>query len=142
MDWAGIVNGTSLTPTLTIPPATWPSFADTSYWPVIKVTGDLSLPGNGRGVLIVTGNFTMSGSVQWDGVLLVGGRITSSGNNTVRGVIVSGLNAKLGMAVPESDIGSGTKTFQYNSCLAQRALQPFQGLVPMDNAWADNWASY
>jgi Tfp pilus assembly protein PilX len=142
IDWAGVVAGTSLTPTLTIPPASWPSFADTSYWPIIKVVGDFSLPGDGRGVLIVTGNFSVNGSRSWKGVLLVGGMLTSSGNTDIRGVAVTGLNTKLGMVVPESDLGSGTKTFRYNSCLMQRALRPFAGLVPMDNAWADNWASY
>jgi hypothetical protein len=143
IDWAGIVNGTnSLTPTLTIPPAAWPSFADTTYWPIIKVNGDFSLPGDGRGVLIVTGNMTISGSRSWNGVLLVGGGMTSNGNNTVRGATISGLNAKLGLPVPEGDVGNGNKTYRYNSCLVQRALNQFQGLVPLDNAWADNWASY
>jgi len=145
VDWAGVLSGSSLVPTITVPPSTFPSsaaFADTSFWPIIKVNGDLSLPANGRGVLIVSGNFTINGGQAWDGVLLVGGTVTSNGSNTIRGAIVSGLNQQLGMVVPVSDIANGTKIFRYNSCLVQRALRPMSGLVPLDNAWADNWASY
>lgn len=145
VDWAGVLNGSSLVPTVTVPPQTFPpssAFADTSYWPIIKVTGDLTLPTNGRGVLIVSGNFTIGGGQSWDGILLVGGTVTSNGSTTIRGATISGLNAQLGMAVPVSDIANGTKLFRYNSCLMARALRPFAGVVPLDNAWADNWASY
>ena len=145
VDWAGVLGGTSLVPTITIPPQVFPSaaaFADTSFWPIIKITGDVSLPTSGRGILIVTGNFTIGGGQSWDGILLVGGTVTSNGSTTIRGAAISGLNKQLGIAVPVSDIANGTKTFRYNSCLMARALRPFAGVVPLDNAWADNWASY
>lgn len=147
VDWAGVLAGSSLVPTITIPPQTFPAagaFTDPSFWPIIKVTGNFVLPLGvyGKGVLIVSGNFQIDGGSGWDGVLLVGGTLTSNGNTTIRGATISGLNQQLGIAVPVSDVGNGNKTFQYNSCLVQRALQPFAGLVPMDNAWADNWASY
>lgn len=146
VDWAGIVSGSSITPTITIPPQTFPpasAFTDPNYWPIIKVTGNFMLPiVNGRGVLIVTGNFTIGGGSSWNGVLLVGGTLTSNGNSTIRGAAISGLNTKLGMLVPISDIGNGEKTFQYDSCLIQRAMESMSGLVPFENAWADNWASY
>jgi hypothetical protein len=145
VDWAGVLSGSSLVPTITVPPQTFPSaaaFADTSFWPIIKVTGDVVLPASGRGVLIVTGNFTIGGGQSWDGILLVGGTVTSNGSTTIRGAAISGLNKQLGMAVPTSDIANGTKVFRYNSCLMARALRPFAGVVPLENAWADNWASY
>jgi Tfp pilus assembly protein PilX len=145
IDWPGVLSGSSLVPTITVPPQTFPSaaaFADTSFWPIIKVTGDLSLPNNGRGILIVSGNFTINGGQSWDGILLAGGTVTSNGSNTIRGATVSGLNMQLGMTVGPSDIANGTKIFRYNSCIMARALRPFAGLVPMDNAWTDNWASY
>jgi Tfp pilus assembly protein PilX len=145
IDWSGVLSGSSLVPTITIPPQTFPTaaaFADTSFWPIIKVTGDLSLPTSGRGILIVTGNFTINGGQAWDGVLLAGGTVTSNGSNTIRGATVSGLNMQLGMTVGPSDIANGTKIFRYNSCIMRRALRPFAGIVPLDNAWTDNWASY
>lgn len=145
VDWAGVLSGNSLTPTVTIPPGTFPSaaaFADTSFWPIIKVTGDLSLPTNGRGILIVSGNFTIGGGQAWDGLVLAGGTLTSNGGNTISGAVITGLNMQLGQVVPASAIANGTKNFVYNSCILARALRPFSGLVPLDNAWADNWASY
>jgi hypothetical protein len=142
VDWAGIVGGSALTPTITIPGQAWPSFADPNYWPIIKVNGDFSLPGDGRGVLIVTGSLTISGARHWDGVLMVGNNITSNGNNGVDGSVVTGLNRKLGLPVPQGDVGNGTKTYRYDSCKVARALAPLSALVEYQNAWSDNWASY
>ena len=145
IDWAGVLSGTSLTPTISVPPQTFPTaaaFADTSFWPIIKVTGDLALPNSGRGILIVSGNFTIGGGQSWDGILMAGGTVTSNGSTTIRGAAISGLNEQLGIDIPASDIANGTKIFRYNSCLMARALRPFAGVVPLDNAWADNWASY
>jgi hypothetical protein len=142
VDWNGIVNGNVLTPTITIPGQAWPSFADPNFWPIIKVNGDFTLPGDGRGVLIVTGGLTISGNRSWDGVLMVGNNLTSNGNNTVNGAVVSGLNRKLGATLPQGDVGNGTKTYRYDSCKVARALQSLSALVEYRNAWADNWASY
>ena len=145
IDWAGVLSGSSLTPTISVPPQTFPTaaaFADTSFWPIIKVTGDLALPNSGRGILIVTGSFTIGGGQSWDGILMAGGTVTSNGSTTIRGAAISGLNEQLGIDIPASDIANGTKIFRYNSCLMARALRPFAGVVPLDNAWADNWASY
>ena len=145
VDWAGVLSGTSLTPTVTVPPSTFPgpaAFADTSYWPIIMVTGDLLLPNSGRGILIVSNNFTIGGGQSWDGLVLAGGTLTSNGGNSINGAVITGLNMQLGTSVPPSAIANGTKLFKYNSCILARALKPFQGMVPLDNAWTDNWASY
>lgn len=142
INWRSIVNGNAVIPDVSIPGDAWPSFSDPSYWPVIMARGDFTLPGSGRGTLIVTGNLTVSGSSSWDGVVLVGGTVTSSGNNDVEGATVSGLNVKLGQTVPVSDVGNGTKTFLYNSCNVDAAMQKFRGLKALPNTWADNWATY
>lgn len=145
IDWNGIVNQNAITPTVSMPGGSWPSFADTSYWPVIMATGDFSLPSSGRGLLIVTGNLTISGSSSWNGVVLVGGNLTSNGNNTVAGAIVSGLNVKIlpqSQWPPTGAIGNGTKTFAYNSCYVTRALSGLGSLKPLQNAWLDNWSNY
>ena len=149
IDWAGIVDGTALIPTIEIPGASWPSFTDPNYWPVIKVTGNYSLPGSGRGVLIVTGNLTINGNKTWDGILLVGEHIVGNGNNGVSGAIISGLNVKLAADpaqyaadMGQNTIGNGTKTIRYNSCFISQALSSFGGLTMYRNAWLDNWATY
>jgi len=46
------------------------------------------------------------------------------------------------MAVPQTAIGNGTKTFQYNSCNILRALRPVGSLEAVSNAWTDNYPSY
>jgi hypothetical protein len=85
---------------------------------------------------------TMGGSLKWDGIIFVGGTLTSSGSNTVKGAIVTGLNVLLGQSVAASDLGNGTKTFLYDSCIVANALKKFNGLAPLRNAGADNWSSY
>ena len=138
MDWQGVVNGTSLTPDYNNSfPA---SFG--SNWPVIKYTGDLTLPATGQGVLIVTGNLTINGALHWDGVILVGGTVTANGNDVIDGALFTGLNELLGQTVPVQAVGNGTKTFQYDSCKIASAMAAFGGLVPYSNAWVDDWSTF
>jgi hypothetical protein len=149
IDWNGILNGGAIAPTITMPPGSWPtaamtaSFADTlsTYYPIIRVNGDFSLPSSGTGMLIVTGNLTLNGSVGWRGVLLVGGDITSNGNNGILGATVSGLNVKLGTYVPVST-GNGTKSYNYDSCEVAKATTSIGALVTLRNTWVDNWVEY
>jgi len=144
LDWAGIVAGTYLAPNYVLP--SWPSAAQFNNWPIVKVnnTGgpEYTLTGGGQGILIVTGDFKMNGSLRWDGLILVGGKFTSSGNNTVYGALVAGLNVKLGIATSASDIASGTKTLQYDSCALRRALGKIGSIQRVRNGWTDTWASY
>jgi hypothetical protein len=129
---------------VTIPGGSFPSataFADTTFYPIIKVNGDFSLPTSGQGMLIVTGHLTVSGSTTWRGVLLVGGDITSNGNNGISGATVSGLNVKLGTYVPSST-ANGTKSYQYNSCEVAKATTTAGALVTLRNTWVDNWVEY
>jgi hypothetical protein len=143
IDWDAIVNKNAIQPDYTIPPTNWGSIDfSANKWPVIKVIGDFSLPGQGQGTLIVTGELTVSGSNMWDGVILAGGNVTSNGNNTVEGAVVSGLNVQFGQSLPIASIGNGTKTYQYNSCNVSKAMAKMAKLVPFTNAWVDNWPTY
>lgn len=142
IDWNAIVNENAIMPDITLPGGSWPNFSNPNYWPVIRANGNFSLPGDGRGTLIVTGNLTISGSTSWNGVILVGGNLTSNGNNTVQGAVVSGLNVGLGQTVPQGTVGNGNKTYQYNSCNIANAAARFAALRVFPNAWLDNWATY
>lgn len=143
IDWDGIVNQNLIWPDLVYPTDPWPNFgANPNYYPVIRVNGNLDLPNDGQGLLIVTGNLTISGSKRWKGVLLVGGTVYANGNNNVLGAVISGLNVKLGIAVGESDIGNGTKTYKYDSCEIQKTLGNLSTLVLMGKTWSDSWPSY
>ena len=144
IDWNGIVNGNVITPTITIPGGSFPTaamFADTTYYPIIRINGDFSIPTSGQGMLIVTGNLTVNGSTSWKGVLLVGGDITSNGNNGIQGATVSGLNVKLGTYVPTST-ANGTKQYNYNSCEVAKTNTTLGALVTLRNTWVDNWVEY
>ena len=144
IDWKGIIAGTSLTPDLVLPAAAWPSFSNVNYWPVIYVdqASAWSLPTSGRGMLVVRRNLIISGSLNWDGIILVGGSLSSSGNNNVSGAVVTGLNMMLGEVVTPSDLGSGNKTYAYDSCKVASAAARFTGLSALRNTSADNWQSY
>lgn len=143
IDWNAIVNLYSITPTITIPGGSWPTaaLADTNYYPIIRINGDFTLPGDGQGMLIVTGHLTISGNTKWKGVLLVGGDITSNGINGIQGATVSGLNVKLGTYVPSST-ANGTKQYNYNSCAVAKATTLMGALVTLRNTWVDNWVEY
>ena len=140
IDWAAITAGTML-PADYLHPA-WPNPAQFLNWPVVRANGDLDLPSDGKGILIVTGNLTLGGSLRWDGLVLVGGILTSNGNNVIEGAVITGLNVKLGVAVPVEAIGNGNKTFQYDSCNLARALGHVGSLQRVRNGWTDTWSSY
>ena len=140
IDWAGILAGTYFPPGYVLP--AWPTAAQFNNWPVVRANGDFTLPGSGKGILIVTGDLTMSGGDQWEGLVLVGGTVTSNGNNSVLGATVSGLNVKLGVAVAQSVIANGNKNFQYNSCNLTRALGKIGSIQRVRNGWTDTWSSY
>jgi hypothetical protein len=142
IDWNAIVNENAVPADIVLPGGAWPSFIDPNYWPVIRVNGDFTLPSMGRGILIVTGALTISGSDMWSGVVLVGGNIITNGNNTIEGGVISGLNVALGASVPPASLGNGNKTFEYNSCNIARAGQRFASLRVFPNAWMDNWSVY
>jgi len=145
VDWAGISAGTALPPNYTIPGNSWPTTTQMDNWPVILVNGDLSLSGsepNGKGILIVTGNLTIGGSWQHDGIVLVGGVLVSNGNNTIQGAVMTALNIKLGIAVPQVAIANGNKTYQYNSCSIASALKRVGSVRRVRNGWTDTWSSY
>lgn len=144
IDWDAIINEGAIQPDLVVPsPDAWPgsaAFADEDFWPVIRINGNFSVPTDGQGTLIVTGNLVINGSEQWRGIVLVGGMITSDGNNTVEGTVISGLNEQLGMTVGESAIGNGQKTYVYDSCSIDKALNRIAVLRTIPGTWSDNWA--
>jgi hypothetical protein len=140
IDWAAILAGTSLPPDFN---NSWPgSF---NNWPVTKYTGDLILPGSGKGILIVTGNLTWNGTPlkTWEGLILVGGTLTHNGAGNVYGAIISGLNVKTGGAPgPVQEVANGTKRYEYDSCALSRALGHVGSIQRVRNGWTDTWSSY
>lgn len=143
IDWAGIVNGTFITPDFTIPGDAWPNFGtiDPEWWPVIyldQAHASIDQTNSGRGTIIAKNDLTLNGSFTWDGIILVGGVMVSDGKQTVDGTTVTALNMLLGQSVGQSSIGNGNKEFSYHSCNVRYAAQQFiGGLVYMPGSWSE-----
>lgn len=154
IDWNAIVRYDAIPADITIPPAgNWPAwwrFAfDTSYWPVIRIKSNFTIPDDGRGLIIADSNLTFTSNNVWDGIVLVGGTLISSGNDTTAGVVFSGLNRTLfGATNPpdgtfsDNDVLSNTKRFRYNSCKAARAAGRLRMYFAWSNTWSDNVAMW
>jgi hypothetical protein len=145
MKWQSIVNGSAFAPMYSLPTDAIPSFADTSFYPTIKVNGDLSASSGlsgGRGLLIITGNLSgNSATFNWNGLVLVGGNVSGNFTSTINGGLISSLNVKLGQTV-DNNVAEGVKTIRYNSCAITKSLSNLGALVPLNNAWVDNWVEY
>lgn len=143
IDWNAIVKSDAITADFTIPPGSWPSSGDFSDWPVVRVRGNLTMPDDGRGLLIVDGNLTMPSSYDWEGIILVGGTLTATGTGQIQGAVVTGLNRLLPGAPPDIGIGdndviSGRTRFDYNSCRVASAAQGLKVYFAWTNTWMDN----
>ena len=143
IDWAAVV-----TPGVIAPDFTSPQPDDGTY-PIQFVTGDGTLGSGGattfgRGLLIVTGNLTVLGSfVQWYGVVLVGGEIRfDADDQRFDGLVASGLNRQLGMAVPVGTIGGDYTDIDYNSQYVYLAMRALAGFAPVANAYTEQWSTY
>ena len=144
VDWFATVTG-GLTPDYTsLQPGNWD-------YPVQMITGDLEVGSSGSviygtGLLVVTGDFRITGSFfQWYGVVLVGGRVRfDADDQRFDGYVVSGLNEQMGVNVQRTKLGgAGDYTdIDFNTHYIRRAMQPLTGFVPIGNAWMDNWATY
>ena len=154
IDWASVKAGSAFPADILIGAGTFPSLAtfaaDTNYWPVIHVTNaggnTFDLPWQGRGMLIVDGDLSISGNNQWYGVIMVGGILTSNGNNVSQGATISGLNALTGTK-PSSQstddaVANGTKSYVYDSCSVAKATSASARYTMMPNTWMDNLPGY
>jgi len=70
---------------------------------------------SGSGVLLVDGNATLGGDVQWEGMILVTGTLFLNGHG-------SGIEIRGGVWASRIDHQTGSLTVRYDSCLLQAAL--------------------
>jgi hypothetical protein len=105
------------------------SDSNTTPTGITFVDGDCNLTG-GSGLLIVTGDLSMSGNPSFDGVVLVLGRGTvnrnGGGNGTFSGAMVVAAfdrNGTGGFTAPSFNTnGGGNSTLQYDSLAVSRAM--------------------
>lgn len=83
----------------------WKTLPNTSTWPVIQVTGDLSINRDiqGWGALIVTGKLTLNRKLDWQGVIITGNELVldNKAHLHLKGAALTGL------ACLASDIAKG-----------------------------------
>lgn len=149
IDWNAIINQNAIAADRTIPGNAFPNaeFADTNYWPVIRIhTNGYGLPNKGRGIIIADSDFTISGTNMWSGIIMVGGQLTSNGNNTTFGATLSGLNFLIGGTPSPSTVddatANGQKTYIYDSCSVSKASASLRKYIAIPNSWSDNIAAW
>ncbi len=111
----------------------WPSCAlPADSFTVTRFNGDLTTPGSpcGRGVLIVTGNFTGASGFQWDGILLAGHIVSTNNNYRIDGLVVGGLDG-MGTLTRFDD---GTH-IDYHRCYAFQAGRRLSHFEPVGGTW-------
>jgi hypothetical protein len=143
IDWASVEAGTAF-PADYVYTGAWPTAGQFANWPVVRVNGDLNMPGSGKGILIVTGNLTWNGTPlkTWEGLILVGGTLTANGQGNIYGALITALDVKTGTPVGLNDVGNGTKNYWYDSCALARALGHIGSIQRVRNGWTDTWSSY
>jgi formylmethanofuran dehydrogenase subunit C len=138
IDWPALLGG-QFTPDYTTSPPCLDARQTSGGFPVGLCNGNASLNGRRYGLLVVTGNVTLENGVHWDGILVVGGNVDANrANVVVHGMMITGLN---GPSVAPSQLQRGN-TFQWASCYNGPSVATLSGLVPIKNAWVDNWSTY
>jgi len=149
IDWVSLTNG-DVVADYTVP-------GSTPVWNanrIILVNGNYTLTGAqagttnpGRGILIVTGNLTLS-DVVWYGTILVGGRLVAFNTRfEIWGNVYTGLNIALGQSVSAVGLdsltrGNNNREIHWNWCQYTPAVASMTALVPLSNAWSNTWATY
>ena len=91
-----------------------------SYFPIIHVTGSLTLQGagQGQGILLVDGDFTIQDNFEFYGVVIVLGQLRVRGPGVVYGGVLARGNAD---GLGRSEVRNGGRVL-YSGCAVQRAL--------------------
>ena len=138
IDWPALLGG-QFTPDYTTSPPCMHARQVAGGFPVGLCVGSASLNNRRYGLLVVTGNVTLESGVHWDGILVVGGNVNANRPNVVvHGMIISGLS---GASVAPDTLQRGN-TIQWASCYNGPSVATLSGLVPIKNAWVDNWSTY
>jgi hypothetical protein len=101
-----------------------------NHFPIVYASGNLLLAtGFGQGILLVDGDLTLQGNMQFFGAIIVRGNLITAGfGNTVHGSVVA---SNAGNTI------DGTAQLQYSSCALEKALAAAAPGAPMrERGWA------
>jgi len=112
-----------------------------SYFPIIHVSGTLTVQGSGRGqgILLVDGDLKIGGRFEFYGIIIVMGSITRQGSGTAEfhGVVLTQNNADIG----DQNTMGGTPEIQFSTCAVQRSINEndaLSRLFPIEKrSWMD-----
>lgn len=142
IDWAALLAG-DFTPDYEYP--TWPVW---SGYPVGLATGDVTLTGiTGVGILVVTGNLTLTSPFSWSGIIVVGGSLTAAGGTgapmRIDGMVATGLN---NLVTPNSvgpnQLEHARIDIAWNSCNVANVIGGLASMSPIRGSWIDTWSTY
>jgi hypothetical protein len=115
-----------------------PDFGQISGTGITFADGDVSLNGDGGGILVCTGRLTLNGQVNFKGLIIVTGSQgvirNGGGNGTLEGNTVvapyNPSNPEAGFLSPRYDMsGGGTSTLRYNSNSVSNGLIAISNFV-------------
>jgi hypothetical protein len=93
----------------------------TNYFPIVHGTGSqlsFAAGNRGQGILLVDGNFVISGDFEWTGLIIVRGKMTIQGTgNKINGAILTE-----GVDVNTAGTVSGNAQISYSRCAIDRAV--------------------
>ncbi|HEU5048778.1 MAG TPA: hypothetical protein VFU00_00575 [Gemmatimonadales bacterium] len=103
------------------------------YFPIVYAPGDVHLSGGrGQGILLVRGNLTLSGGVEFFGPVIVLGEVRSTGTG---GHVYGGLMAR--QANFDPSVITGNSVVNYSACAVTRALLGAAAVKPInERGWA------
>jgi hypothetical protein len=104
-----------------------------SYFPIVYAPGDLTVDGGvGQGILLVGGNLTLTGGVEFYGPVIVQGAVLSTGTG---GHILGGLMAN-NASLDVTSI-TGNSVVGFSRCAINRALNAASRVRPLaERSWA------
>jgi hypothetical protein len=107
-----------------------------NYFPIIYHYGNLSISGTGegQGILLVEGNLSAQGRIDFYGPVIVTGEVDIRGTGSDATKFYGGVLAQ-DVQLDDSRL-SGNATVNYSSCAIQRALQGSATIQPLsERAW-------
>lgn len=116
-----------------LPDDGWPDFAalGSAAYPTIRMQGDLTVSGSGRGLLVVTGTLTVGTGFRWDGMVLAGDVNSSASKFDIHGALIIGLNAGSGYTT----LSSPDAKVHYNSCNILDSVKGIATLEFLPSTW-------
>src|SRR5216117_3111584 len=108
------------------------------YYPIVHITGNATVTGSGQGILLVDGDLSLGGNLQWFGALIVQGALKAAGGGGKLSTNVWGIALiHGGVDLAGASKFSGSVNFQYSKCGLTQALNGTSTVaVSRSRAWS------